>query len=144
MKHRNKSVVVVNSNGLKIRLHENEWNKVTKENQQILIDFDGHSKNLNLRKTTRANNFRTLLRFAKGLQKSLKEVTKKDINDYFSDIEVCNITKQTYFPTLMKFYRWIGKIEVLDDIKDMKREKKIKKFSEMLTEEELIKLIDFY
>jgi site-specific recombinase XerD len=144
MGHFNKEVIVVNSNSLKINLHKEEWEKVIKENQKLLIDFDAHSKNLNLSNTTRISNFRTILRFGKILKKSFKDVTKEDINKYFLNVKAGDTCKVNYMFTLRKFFRWLNKLGVLDDVKDMKCKKKRLKLSDLLTEEELLKLIDYF
>ena len=100
MKHTNKEVVEIISRGLNIKLHEEEWNKIIKENQGLLIVYDEHSKlNIGLKDTTRVNNFKTLLRLVKGLDKSFREITKSDINDYFKSINLNGITKLTYYHT---------------------------------------------
>lgn len=103
MKHNDKDVIVINSNGLKIGLLKKEWNKAIKENQELIIKFDAHSKNLNLSDTTRICNFKTILRFAKVLKKSFKDVTKEDINNYFLKVKGKDTCKVNYMFTLKKY-----------------------------------------
>lgn len=108
MKHINNEVVVIISNKLQIPLYEDEWNKVLKVNQELLIKFDAHSKNLNLSDGTRINNFKAILRFAKGLKKSFKFVKKEDINTYFLRVNGASICKINYMYTLKSYFDgWI-------------------------------------
>jgi hypothetical protein len=103
MGHFDKEVIVISSNGLKINLHKEEWEKVIKENQKLLIDFDAHSKNLNLSYTIRISNFKTILRFGKILKKPFKGVTKEDINKYFLNVKGGDTCKVNYMFTLKSF-----------------------------------------
>ena len=144
MNHNGLPIIVVTSNKLKIPLVEEEWNKVIKENQQLLIAFDEHSKDLELRETTRINDFKTLIRLGKGLKKSFRVVEEEDIKSYLRKIDAGRSTKNVYIHTFRKFFRWLERPEVMSDIKIKKDENNGKQYSEMLTEEELLQLIESY
>lgn len=144
MNHNGLSIIVVTSNKLTIPLVENEWNKLIKENQDLLIAFDEHSKDLELRETTRINDFKTLMRLGKELKKSFKVLEEEDIKQYFRKIDAGRSTKNVYLHTFNKFFRWLERPEVMNNIKFKKDENNGKQYSEMLTEDELLKLIESY
>ena len=97
------------------------------------------------KEVTRINDFKTLIRLGKGLKKSFRVMEEEDINSYFRNINAGKATKNVYLHTFNKFFRWLERPEVMSNIKFIKKdENNGKQYSEMLTEEELLKLIESY
>lgn len=128
-------------NGMMVGLEKAEWEKVIQSNQKAIIDFDGHSKDLELKQSTRINDIKTLIRFAKTLDKPFEKLNQEDIKCYIRSLNCSKNTKVYYIHTLRKFFRWLG-LNV--DLPDIKGEPKRKKATELIAEEEIQELIESY
>lgn len=138
---RKKERIIVQFNGMSVGLVKTEWEKVILANQQTIIDFDGHSKDLELEPPTRTNDIKTLIRFAKTINKPFKKLLQEDINGYIRSLNCSKNTKVYYLRTLGKFLRWL-KLDI--DLPIIKGDVKRKKATELISEEEVQKLIEYY
>jgi integrase len=131
--------ISVRFNGLQIGLVKTEWEKVIPSNQQLIIDFDRHSKSLELKESTRTNNIKFLILFAKSVKKSFKRLTQKDIDNYIESLECSKNTKVQYINNIRKFLRWL---ELDIDLPYIKGDIKRMKATELITEDEIQTLIE--
>lgn len=121
--------------------------KVCLENRKIIQKYDSENKRNSLSEKTRGNNIQFLILIAKTLQKPFKKITRKDINSYLNSLDVSNGTRANYTIQLRKFFKWLYNDENPNCIKDLKvvkvKDNKLK-YSDMLSEDEIQKLIDTY
>ena len=140
--------VNVDFNGLVYGLKAEEWNKVIFENQQILKDFDKYNKNRRENKdSTRRNNIQALVRFGKTLKKPFNELTREEMNSYVDSLNIQSSSKSAYINPIKKMYKWLYDDDHPEVIKDLKiPKKKVRKLkrSDLLTEDEIKKIISHY
>jgi len=134
-------------NGMQFTLQTEEWNKIPKNNFETIVEYDKANKRLNLRDATRENNIRVLMPLAKYFQKPYKQITNKDLLGYIDALDVSKGSKSTYIVQIRKFFKWLYQDENPQVIKGLvapKSKTVKKKFSDMLTEDEIQKLVDSY
>jgi len=142
-----REIIPIQFNGMKYNARKVDWDKVCPQNRQTLIDYDKANKRLNLSESTRANNLSFIILLAKKKQKPYKEMTQEDLNNYFDSLDLTNSTKASYIVLTRKFFKWLYQDENPECIKDIQpiEAKNTKlKFSDMITEEEIQKLVDSY
>ena len=142
-----KQRVSIQFNGMTYSIFKEEWDKICPQNQQTLSEFDLSNKRLNLSESTRANNLSFIIGLSKKIQKPYKEITRQDLNGYFDVLNLSDKTRSQYILLTRKFFKWLYGKKNPDCIKDIQpiEVKKTKlKFSDMVSEEEICKLIDSY
>jgi len=144
LNHLGKELVEVNFSGMVLKIVKDDWKKVLPENQNTILKFDEYSKTIELKNSTRRSDINILVRYAKTIRKSFKGITKEDINNYFNGLEVTKNTKVYYLICLRKFFRFLKREEILEDVLKIKSETKYKKATELISEGEIQKLIDYY
>lgn len=137
-------------NDMKIHILKIRWDKLTQENKDAIMDFDTYRYDIGKGNGVRVEDIRILIRFGIDITKPFSSVTKDDVNRWFRKLRVKRNTKIHYGRSLSKFYRWQLKLpknktpKILEDINQIKPEDTTKKASEMITEEEFQKLLEFY
>ena len=140
--------VNVDFNGLIYGLKAEEWNKVIPENQQILKNFDKYNKNRRENKdSTRRNNIQALVRFGKTFKKPFNELSREEINSYVDCLNIQSSSKSAYINPIKKMFKWLyddDHPEVIKDLKIPKKKARKLKRSDLLTEDEIKKIISHY
>lgn len=140
-----KEVINLDFNGLLYAVRKEDWEKISADNWEIIKNYDKDNKNSSLSDNSRCNNIQYLISFGKIVKKPFNEITSEDISKYYDGLEVNNTTRANYTINLRKFFKWLYQDENPECIKNVKKVKVKQnnlKFSDMLTEGEIQKLID--
>lgn len=130
-------------------LIKNKKKFLTKYNIKKLKEFDQCDKAKERKETTRYNQIRTLIFFISKINKDFKDITRNDIEAYLASrikkkIEKTSLDQDKI--TIKKFYKWFYKNEDTypELVKWIKTSNtyNYKKPSDLLTNEEIKKLID--
>lgn len=117
-------------------------------NSTLILDFDKHTQiKENIGLARRVKYFELLPKISKDLNKNFTEATKEDIENYILNLQNSKLSiwsQHTYRCVLKKFYKHLGKEDLVKWVKtSVKRKEKPKiKASEILTEQEAYDLID--
>jgi len=142
-----KEIVNLSINGMQYAVRKEEWERVPPQNFKTIVEYDQTVKDENLTNITRENTIQFLLMFSKVMQKSFRDMTAKDLKNFLDDCKAGNATKANYIIRMRKFFRWLYEDENPECIKLLKNGKikeQHKKWSEMLTEENIQNIIDTF
>jgi len=142
-----REITELNFNGMLYAIRNDQLERISKQNLQTLIKYDLQNKREGLGNTTRANHISFLVKLSKNIPIPYEEMTRKKLNGYIDTLQLNNSSIQQYVIMIRKFFKWFYQKKNPDCIKDLKILKvknNILKFSDMLTEEEIQKLIDAY
>lgn len=142
-----KDLKQINFNGMELNIKADEWKKVTPENQQTIMDFDRYNSRNNLKDSSRKNNIASIVRFGKTINKPFSKVTKQDINDYFDNLNIGKCAKGGYLMVLRKLYKWLlddNNPGIFSDFKSIQIKGKELRKSDLLTENEIRKVVSSY
>ena len=113
------------------------------EQQMALNKYKRSMRANGLKKATIDLQILVLKQFKHTIGKGFNDVTKDDIEEYFDEINDrlkpnTIIMRKAY---IKKFFRWFGRPELMKDIK-IKKPEITKKASDMLTEDEVLSIIN--
>ncbi len=95
---------------------KSKFKELSKQNQQLIIDFVEENK-INGQADTTLHNKKTLLTiFAYDVKKHLRKVTKKDVKTFFKNCNLSVKSQETVKVILRKFYRWLYDLNKKDDL----------------------------
>jgi len=121
-------------------------NQLTKENEQVLLEFYSTNKMNGLTDNTRYLQNQIMIKFAQKVGKNLRDVTKVEVEKYFSDMGGARYTIEMNKVVVKKFYKWMNGDEefpaLVKGIKYARNAYKFKEPNEMLDEEEINQLTD--
>ena len=147
MKKNGKELVEINFNGLFLNIVKSTWEAISPENQETIMKFDRQDKRLNHSKETRINHSRMLIRLARDIDKSFKDMTREDINGYIDSLDVSSGSRVHYSNVIRVFLKWLYDDDnpiVIKDLKGIKGESVKIKASELISEDEMLKIIDSF
>ncbi len=129
-----------------------EASSISKTNKQLISYFIDECYKSGIGAARISKCIITMKLIAQSMNKDLDKVTPKDITNYLvvnEKKDYAEWTKQSYKVMIKKFYRWLGKyknnkhfIEMVEDIKTTVPKTKQKLPSDLLTEEDILKLIN--
>jgi len=138
--------------GNTIKLHGVEYRgfDILPENQKIILEYDNELNANNYKDETRVHYLRTLARLSIFVNKPFKEMTKKDIADFFV---ICKEKK--YGPEALeyhrigikRFFKWLlGEDEIYpENVRWLKKSNGLKKQTlpeELLTKEDVLRIVE--
>jgi len=142
-----KDVTVLEFNGMQYPVRTEELQKVPESNIIVIREYDGICKDFNLTETTRSNTIQFLIILSKAIPKKFNEITSQDLLQYVRTANIQPSTKSIYIIRMKKFFKWLYKDENPECIKGLingKVKQNRKKWSDLVTEEEVQKIIDTY
>ncbi len=137
--------ITIDYNGLNFPIAKEDYKKLSEKNIEIIREYDKFNKRSGFTETTRYNNIQHVTLLVKHFKKPLEEITREELTNYVDNLDINNLSKGQYVMQFSKFFKWLYQEEKPGVIKDLivpKVSKVTKKFSDMLTEEEIQKLID--
>jgi len=143
--HNGKDLVEIDFNGLCLEVVKSTWEAVSPKNKDTILEYDKSNKRKNKRNETRVNHLRFLIRM--GQQKPFKDMTREDVNSFIDSLKVKASSRVHYATVISVFFKWLHDDEspvVIKDLKGIKGKPTRIKYSELVTEEEIQKLISKY
>lgn len=101
-----------------------EADGINPANKDVILQYDAHMVKLNLSAGSRSCELSNLYKIGLIIPKPFQEVAMGDINGLMAHVEASGYTVHTsekYRRCIKKFFRWIGKDELVRDIKTMSR-----------------------
>ena len=121
-------------------------NQINNKTAKVLMEFDRYNKANGLSEYTRFTQMQQLITFSSTVKKEFKKLTKKDIELYFSEKKGKKYSIEIYKIYIKKFMKWLyggdDFPECVKGILPAKYTYNFKKPEDMLTENEIKKLID--
>ena len=143
-----KNCTTLDFNSMSYTVWNEELAKISKENLEHIRKFDLQNKRKGLTEATRENNIQHIVQLAKYFRKKdFKYVTADELLIFTDGLEISNSSKEQYVILIKKFYKWLFKTEnpnVTSKLVRPKVQKKRKKHSELLSEDEVDTLIRTY
>jgi integrase/recombinase XerD len=126
--------------------------KISDKNKQFILDFVNSGYGAGIGNARISKYLSSLKIIAETIKKDFDNISNKDITTFLANNEKKDYsewTKQNYKVMIKKFYTWLSKqtkdkryTELVEDIKTTIPKTKLKLPSDLLTEEEILKLID--
>lgn len=119
--------------------NKNPW--LTASAVDVLTRFDDENENMGLSNGTRTVQLYMLVQFLKETDKDFGDATEADLRQVIRT-KNARATKENWKTFFIKFFRWYGKPELIAWIKHAKNKENKKRPEDMMTEEEVLKIID--
>ena len=120
--------------------------QLSEKNIEALSLFDTYNKAKGNKESTRYNQTCVLARFALRVNKDFKQMTRKDIETYLAEQNLGKYTLMIEKTTIRRFFKWLYNTkdfpEIVSWITISNNCYQVKKKSEMLTEEEVQRMIN--
>lgn len=133
-------LVTVTINDYTFRIAKDRYEKLSKKHREIIKRYDNDNIMKGNSERTRDNQIHLLIQFAIKTGKEFAEITKQDINDWLRPYKDRHATFERYKIELKKFFRWLGKPELVEHLKASTVPEKLTS-EDMWTEDEVLSLI---
>lgn len=127
-------------NGLKLKVKEEDYKKLTKQQINTITTFDQEAKVKGNSLATRKNEILLLMLLARFVKKSFEQMTKKDIDNFLCR-DLKESTRNWYKEVIKNFFTTLNKADIVKHLKSVEVADLIES-KDLWTEEEIIKLID--
>ncbi len=121
---------------------QKDRDRITKGHIEALKKFDRRNKLRNLALTTRKEQLQKMLKFARTVNKEFDDVNEIDLENFLVHLKVKPYTLESWKIILKKWYKDNPKIADVECLKKSANAYKFKKPSEMLSEDEVRRMVD--